>query len=552
MVYDASGAVALDTNPAVAGALRAVFGTFRRKGSASATVQWLRREGIVLPSRPPHGPNRGQIRWRPPNRGQVCQILKNPRYAGAFVYGRTASQRQADGNVTTHVVPPDHWQVCLPDAHPGYITWEEYGRNQATLMSNRAAFAPCAVRAAAPRDGEALLQSQVLCGLCGHRMKVRYAQARPARNEPARHYYRCEAEAIRSGQKICQSVRGDIPDGALARFAVESMNRDSIDLALAVRDQVEAEFAAADAQRARRVEGLRYEADLARRRLFEVDPANRLVAAALEADWNERLRVLEDACREREERTAASAEELSADRLRRIEELALDFERVWNAPGTANGDRKRLLRLLVEDVVLTRDGYELQADIRLRGGKVITLGPLPLPRPHRIASPIAPETVAAAHELLDRCNDSETARELNRAGHASGDGEPWTIRRVQSLRQRSRLSSHAQRRRQQLGQQGYMTAKDLGQQLAITPKTVRRHAAEGRLLREVILSGGRTFTMYKQDSGPDPDPQASTSESGTRSDLSTNMQVRSIQLQQSALAVDELQVRDPGRTAQGP
>ena len=400
-----------------------MFDTFRRKGSASATVQWLRWEGIVLPSRPPHGPNRGQIRWRPPNQGQVCQILKNPRYAGAFVYGRSASQRQADGTVRVRAVPSDRWQVCLPDTHPGCISWEEYGRNQTALTRNRTAFAPWTVRAAAPRDGEALLQCRVLCGLCGRRMKVRYAQARPARNEPARHYYRCEAAAISSGQPTCQSVRGDIPDEALARFAVESMNRESIDLALAVRDQVEAEFATADAQRARRVQGLSYGADLARGRLFEVDPANRLVAAALEADWNDRLRLLEDACREREERAAARAEEISKDQLRRIHELALDFARVWNAPATANANRKRLLGLLVEDVTLTRDGYELQADVRLRGGKLVSLGPLTLPRPHRIASPIAPETVATADELLDRCNDSETVRELNRAGHASGDGE---------------------------------------------------------------------------------------------------------------------------------
>lgn len=507
LAYDAAGAVVLDSNPAIAGALRAVFDTFRRKGSASATVQWLRQEGITLPSRPPHGPNRGQVRWRLPSCGQVCQILRNPRYAGAFVYGRTASQRQTDGTVVIRSVPSDRWQVCLPEAHPGYIGWEEYRRNQDTLARNRAGFATGPARSVAPRDGEALLQSRVLCGICGRRMKVRYARARPARNEPARYYYRCDAEALSCLEPTCQSVRGDIPDAALSRFAVKAVNRESIDFALAVRDQVVEEFAAADAQRARRIEGLRYEADLARRRLFEVDPANRLVAAALEADWNDRLRALQDAHREREERAATREEEISADRMRRVRELAQDFVRVWDAPGTANSDRKRLIGLLVEDVTLTRDGYESQADVRLRGGKVVTLGPLPMPRPHRIASPIAPETVAAADELLDQCNDSETAGELNRAGHASGDGKPWTARRVQWLRQRGQLASHAKRRRQELARQGYMTAKELGRQLCLAPKTVRRHAAEGRLLREMIHSGGRAFTMYKQDygSGADPD-----------------------------------------------
>ena len=127
------------------------------------------------------------------------------------------------------------------------------------------------------------------------------------------------------------------------------------------------------AQRARRIEGIRYEADLARRRFFEVDPANRLVAAALEADWNERLRVLEEACREREARAAARESELSERQVERIRELTRDFEQVWNAPETGNTDRKRLLGHLIEDATLTRDGYEVTIELRMRGGRSLVL-----------------------------------------------------------------------------------------------------------------------------------------------------------------------------------
>ena len=132
------------------------------------------------------------------------------------------------------------------------------------------------------------------------------------------------------------------------RFVIDAMNRKNIDLALAVQEQVGAEFASADAQRACRIEAMRYEAELARRRFFEVDPANRLVAAALEAEWNDRLRALEEACREREARAATRESELSGRQRERIGELARDFEQVWNAPGTGNADRKRLLGLLIE------------------------------------------------------------------------------------------------------------------------------------------------------------------------------------------------------------
>ena len=159
------------------------------------------------------------------------------------------------------------------------------------------------------------------------------------------------------------------------------MNRKNIDLALAVQEQVGAEFAEADAQRARRIEAIRYDADLARRRFYEVDPANRLVAAALEADWNERLRDLEEACREREVRAAARDMELSERQVERIRELTRDFDQVWNAPETGNADRKRLLGLLIEDATLTRDGYEVKIDLRMRGGRALTLETVHLPRP---------------------------------------------------------------------------------------------------------------------------------------------------------------------------
>ena len=149
---------------------------------------------------------------------------------------------------------------------------------------------------------------------------------------------------VRYGRSNCQSICGDLVNAEISRFVIDVMNQEDIDLALAVRQQVGAEFAQADAQRATRVEAVRYEADLARRRFFEFDPANRRVAAALKADWNGRLRVLEEACREREARARArGTEKLSERQVRRIRELTRDFEQVRNTPETGNADRKRLL-----------------------------------------------------------------------------------------------------------------------------------------------------------------------------------------------------------------
>ena len=164
---------------------------------------------------------------------------------------------------------------------------------------------------------------------------------------------------MRRGERRCRSMRADTIDAALARFAVEAVNRENIALALAVQEQVRTECEQADAQRALRIQRLEYEAGPAQRRYHAADPANWLVAAPLERDWNERLRDWTKPRGERDQRRAARDEELSAQHVRRLEELAVDFARVRDAPATGNADRQRLLRLLIEDVTLTRDGYEV-------------------------------------------------------------------------------------------------------------------------------------------------------------------------------------------------
>ena len=295
LAYNDKDEVVFDPDRSVVDAIRLVFDSFRRMGSAMAVAKWMHRENIALPSRPRSGPVYGELRWAPPRVPQIARILRNPRYAGAYVYGQTHVERRADGTGRLRVVPMEDWHVCIQDAHVGFIDWDEYLRNRATLRGNAASFLESPSRTAAPREGAALLQSRVICGHCGRRMGMQYNRALPHRNRPARYFYVCNTELVRYGRKTCQTMRGDLIDAEISRFVIDALNRKNIDLALAVQQQVE--FAEADAQRARRIEAFRYEADLARRRFFEVDPANRLVAASLEADWNERLRDLEEACR---------------------------------------------------------------------------------------------------------------------------------------------------------------------------------------------------------------------------------------------------------------
>ena len=517
LAYNDRDEVVFDPDESVVDAIRLVFDSFRRMGSSMAVVKWMHRESIALPARPRNGgPTHGELRWDLPRVAQITRILKNPRYAGAYVYGQTQIERRADGTGIRHVVPMEDWRVRILDAHVGFIDWEEYLRNRATLKGNSGAFLPSPSRTAAPREGAALLQSRVICGRCGRRMGMQYNNALPHRNRPARYFYVCNEELSRYGRKTCQSMRGDLVDAEISRFVIDAMNRKNIDLALAVQQLVDVEFAEADAQRARRIEGIRYEADLARRRFFEVDPANRLVAASLEADWNERLRELEEACREREARAAARDTELSERQAERIRELARDFEQVWSAAETGNADRKRLLGLLIEDATLTRDGSEVTIGLRMRGGRSVTLEPVQLPRRMAQVRKTPPETVAAVDRLLETHGDHGAACELNVMGFRNWKGKAYTAKGVGRIRRACGLPGYLERKTNRLRDQGFGTAAEVAAQIGFNERVVRllgRTATDARVDRVIIpTEGRRRYCMYRANfagkTAPSPEPSS--------------------------------------------
>ena len=204
------------------------------------------------------------------------------------MYGRTRGGRNAQLKSVQRKVAREQWHVLIPDAHAGYVDWQEYERNQATLKQNATGFGKAA-RGGMPREGPGLLQGRVVCGRCGARMRVRYQEVE-GRLEP---YYQCAEAVVRRAGKLCQSVRGRPIDEAVSALLVESMAPAVIAVALAVQDEIAQRVEQAEALRRSQLERARYDAELARRRYLKVDPDNRLIADALEADWNERLRQLD-------------------------------------------------------------------------------------------------------------------------------------------------------------------------------------------------------------------------------------------------------------------
>ena len=375
LIYRDDGALILDPDAEVQAALRLVFETFERTGSALHTVKLFHEQGLQFPRRIPKGLDKGELHWVKAAHSRVLQVLHNPRYAGAFVYGRVRTRRAPDGKHHTVVVPRADWQFVIPDLYPGYITWARFEANQKRLAENALGFGG-AKKSGPAREGPALIQGRVLCGICGERMSVHYSVAYQQKVPT----YVCQEASVRRSEKICQRVPGAVVDQSISNLLLELMQPMTLEVALAVQQEVEARIGESDTLRRRHVERARYEAELARRRYMKVDPDNRLVADGLEADWNDKLRALAEAQLQYEHQTAKHRLLIDSQTREQLLSLAADFPRVWNDPSVEPRERKRILRLLIEDVTLI-NGEQIKVHVRLRGGATKSLlldKPLPI------------------------------------------------------------------------------------------------------------------------------------------------------------------------------
>ena len=472
LVYLSDGSIGIGPDREVQSAVRLVFDTFERTGSAMGTVRYFRQEGLRFPRRMGAGAQRDELLWGQADHSRIVQILHNPRYAGAFVYGRTRTRRKPDGKSVSLKVSREEWQFLIRDVHPGYISWDRFEANQKRLAENMLAFGT--VRKLGPaREGPALLQGRVLCGLCGERMGVHYWREKGKMGIT----YVCQEGSVRQGTTVCQRVPGKMVDRALSDLLLELVQPLTLEVALAVQQEVEARGAETDALRRQQVERARYEAELARRRYMRVDPDHRLVAGTLEAEWNEKLRAhagaQEDYQRHTEQRRHLSEEEVR----QKVLSLTTDFPRIWNDPELEAREKKRMLRLLIEDVTLIK-ADKITAHVRLRGGATRTLTidrPLPMAQIRKTK----PEVVADIDALLKEHGDREVAEILNQREHRTWQNQLFTLKKIAYIRRVYHLKSRFGR----LREQGLLTAKEMSQALGVSESTVHNWAQSGLLRR---------------------------------------------------------------------
>lgn len=471
-VYDDAGKVILDPDRQVQESVRLFFGTFRRTGTAGATARLFQEQRLRFPSRPFHGPRKGELVWRELRESHALDLLHNVRYAGAYAHGRTRKRRRADGRIVTRRLPREEWTVLIRDAHEGYITWEEFEENERRLRDNGSGFRRQG-GASPPREGPALLQGLLVCGVCGNRMTTVY-HMRDGRLIPG---YVCgSSHRPWKTVKYCQRITSSFIDEAIGELVVREMNPVSLAVALDVQRQIEARAQEADRLRHREVERAEYQADAARRRYMRVDPDNRLVADTLEADWNAKLRAVKKARQDYERRRQRDGVAIDADKRQKIMDLATDFPRLWAATSTGNQDRKRMLRLLVEDVTLVREPAVVRLHVRFRGGKTETLAMDPPLRSwqKRLTSP---EVVAEIDRLLEDHTKGEVAEILNEQGHRTGTGLAFDAQIIKNICNSYRLESREQR----LRNKGLLTSREMSQRLGVSIGTICRWRQEGRL-----------------------------------------------------------------------
>ncbi len=477
-VYDSVGRVVFDPDQQVQESVRLFFATFQQTGAAHATIKSFRNQGLLFPTRIAAGPRTGELVWGPLSLGRAASILHSPWYAGAYAFGRARHRKQLDGTLRRHKLPTNEWLALLRDAHPGYISWEQYMENQRRLGES-AKTLPFDRSQSPPREGPALLQGRVVCGLCGSHMHVRYRSHRDQRVPT----YVCVGRGRLFGDPLCQSIVGTQIDAAIGDLLVSAVTPMALELTLAVQQEIQRRVEDADRLRHRQVERAQYEADLARQRYMHVDPANRLVADSLEADWNAKLRLLDHAREEYQRQRAADRLVVDVEQRRRVLALATEFPAVWRDRNTPERERKRMLALIVEDVTLIKQ-HQITAAIRFRGGATTTLT---LPRP------LTAQQLRATHAdvrqqidaLLDEYSDAQVAHMLNERGLRTGAGDAFDAAAVQWVRFSAKLPSLKQR----LMAAGMLTTRQLGELLGLKRTTIgrwrRQGLIEGRICNEL-------------------------------------------------------------------
>lgn len=433
-----TGKIEMDPDRRIQEILRLTFSKMTELGSARQVLLWLRREKIAFPTLPR---DRAQCRlvWKLPVYNNVLALLTNPLYAGAYAYGKRETRtRVVDGQAYKtegHHKPRSEWTALIRDHHAGYISWEQYERNQAMLEAN--AHMKSRTEPKAGRGGRALLAGLLRCRRCGRMLHVEYTGRNP--RQPR---YHCRGAQSSYGEDWCISFGGWRPDQAVAQEVLEAIGGNAVQAALEAAEQMRQQGETRRRAAELELEQAHYEARLAERRYEAVDPDRRLVAAELEARWNAALQKVCD-LEKKLQALASDPETIAIPPKEVLLSLAQDLPAVWNAPSTDMRLKQRVVRILIREIGVDID-EEKRAIVMLvhwAGGRHSELR-IRKNAPGERRTCTSLEAVEVVRRMAGQFSDEQIASTLNRLKMRTGMGNTWNEARVYSLRHYHQLPDY--------------------------------------------------------------------------------------------------------------
>ena len=473
--------IEMDPDLRVREAIASVFRKFHEFGSVRQVHLWLRQEEIRLPAIE-HGSLGPRIVWKSPVYDTIRHLLTNPVYAGAYAFGRTGSRvtvrdgrkRVARGYRRVQA----EWEVLLPDHHEGYISWEQFERNQRLIADNANSKGPMA--RGSVRRGDALLAGLLRCGHCGRRLRVAYSGT----DAFCVRYY-CRGAQLGRGTERCISIGGLRVDAAVSAELLRVLAPLGVEAALRAIEARAADNSDVRRQAELALRQARYEAELARRQYDAVDPDNRLVASELERRWNDRLVEVHRLEQQLAELETAKPAMPTAEERAQIIALGADIEALWHHPGTRAETRKHILRTAIVEIVAKIAGNTIDLVVHWQGGDHTRLT-VPRNRSGQHRWVTDADTGDLIRALARQQPDSAIAAILNRCGKRTGKGNTWTESRVRSHRSAHEIPVY---RDGEMAERGELTLEKTAQHLQVSKMTVLRLIGSGIIRAHQVCKG---------------------------------------------------------------